>query len=55
MLAIAQGASEYNISFLVEASGMEKAVKALHRAFGLGQAESREEVSAGAQVTTKKA
>ncbi len=53
MIAIAQGSSEYNISFLVEASGMEKAVKALHRTFGLGQAESREEVSTGAQVTTK--
>jgi aspartokinase len=53
MIAIAQGSSEYNISFLVEASGMEKAVKALHRTFGLGQAESREEVSTGAQATTK--
>ena len=30
MIAIAQGSSEYNISFLVESSGMEKAVKALH-------------------------
>lgn len=36
IIAIAQGSSEYNISFLVESSGMEKAVKALHRAFGLG-------------------
>jgi len=53
MIAIAQGSSEYNISFLVEASGMEKAVKALHRAFGLGQVESGEELSSGAQVTTK--
>jgi len=53
MIAIAQGSSEYNISFLVEASGMEKAVKALHRTFGLGQAESREEVSTGAKITTK--
>jgi hypothetical protein len=32
---------------------MEKAVKALHRAFGLGQGESSEEVSTGAHVTTK--
>jgi aspartate kinase len=55
MIAIAQGSSEYNISFLVEASGMEKAVKALHRTFGLGQAESREEVSTGAKITTKNA
>jgi hypothetical protein len=53
MIAIAQGSSEYNISFLVEASGMEKAVKALHRAFGLGQVESGEELSAGVRVTTK--
>jgi bifunctional aspartokinase / homoserine dehydrogenase 1 len=36
IIAIAQGSSEYNISFLVESSGMEKAVKALHQAFGLG-------------------
>src|SRR5580692_11235350 len=53
MIAIAQGSSEYNISFLVEANGMEKAVKALHRAFGLGQGESSEEVSTGAHVTAK--
>ena len=39
MIAIAQGSSEYNISFLVESSGMEKAVKALHQAFGLGRQE----------------
>jgi bifunctional aspartokinase / homoserine dehydrogenase 1 len=45
MIAIAQGSSEYNISFLVEATSMEKAVKALHRAFGLGQIESREVLS----------
>lgn len=37
IIAIAQGSSEYNISFLVESSGMEKAVKALHQAFGLGK------------------
>jgi aspartokinase/homoserine dehydrogenase 1 len=37
IIAIAQGSSEYNISFLVESSGMEKAVKALHQAFGLGR------------------
>jgi aspartate kinase len=53
MIAIAQGSSEYNISFLVESGGMEKAVKALHRAFGLGQAESGEEVGTVAQVTSK--
>jgi aspartokinase/homoserine dehydrogenase 1 len=37
IIAIAQGSSEYNISFLVESTGMEKAVQALHLAFGLGQ------------------
>jgi aspartokinase len=39
IIAIAQGSSEYNISFLVESGGMEKAVKALHQAFGLGNLE----------------
>jgi aspartokinase/homoserine dehydrogenase 1 len=37
IITIAQGSSEYNISFLVEAAAMEKAVKALHKAFGLSQ------------------
>src|SRR5579862_6866829 len=37
IIAIAQGSSEYNISFLVESTGMERAVKALHVAFSLGQ------------------
>ena len=40
IIAIAQGSSEYNISFLVDSSGMEKAVKALHQAFGLGRQET---------------
>ena len=40
IIAIAQGSSEYNISFLVESSGMEKAVKALHQAFELGPQET---------------
>jgi aspartate kinase len=39
IIAIAQGSSEYNISFLVESAGMEKAVKALHEAFDLGKQE----------------
>ncbi|HLJ23452.1 MAG TPA: aspartate kinase [Candidatus Acidoferrales bacterium] len=46
IIAIAQGSSEYNISFLVESSGMERAVKALHLAFSLGQ----QEKEGGAQV-----
>lgn len=37
IIAIAQGSSEYNISFLVEENGMEKAVQALHRGFGLSR------------------
>jgi aspartokinase/homoserine dehydrogenase 1 len=42
IIAIAQGSSEYNISFLVESGGMEKAVKALHQAFGLGKQDEGE-------------
>jgi bifunctional aspartokinase / homoserine dehydrogenase 1 len=46
IIAIAQGSSEYNISFLVQAGAMEKAVKALHNEFGLSrQAESSEVAS----------
>jgi aspartokinase/homoserine dehydrogenase 1 len=36
IIAIAQGSSEYNISFVVEARAMQQAVAALHREFGLG-------------------
>jgi aspartate kinase len=43
MIAIAQGSSEFNISFLVDSASMEKAVKALHQTFGLNrQVESAE-------------
>jgi aspartate kinase len=52
IIAIAQGSSEYNISFLVESSGMEKAVKALHQAFGLGQQEKGDGTRTVAQVTS---
>jgi len=52
IIAIAQGSSEYNISFLVESSGMEKAVKALHQAFGLGKREKSDGTRTVAQVTT---
>jgi aspartokinase/homoserine dehydrogenase 1 len=37
MIAIAQGSSEFNISFLVEADSMERAVKVLHQTFGLNR------------------
>ena len=36
IIAIAQGSSESNISFVVEQKDMKKAVLALHREFGLG-------------------
>jgi aspartate kinase len=52
IIAIAQGSSEYNISFLVESSGMEKAVKALHQAFGLGKQEANDDARTTAQVTS---
>jgi aspartokinase len=40
IIAIAQGSSESNISFVVEQKDMKKAVVALHREFGLGAAEA---------------
>ncbi len=50
IIAIAQGSSEYNISFLVDSSALEKAVKSLHAAYSLGKREteggSRETVPA---------
>jgi aspartokinase/homoserine dehydrogenase 1 len=52
IIAIAQGSSEYNISFLVESGGMEKAVKALHQAFGLGQQEKTDAARTVEQVTS---
>jgi bifunctional aspartokinase / homoserine dehydrogenase 1 len=52
IIAIAQGSSEYNISFLVESSGMEKAVKALHQAFQLGQQDQGNDTRAVSQVTS---
>jgi aspartate kinase len=52
IIAIAQGSSEYNISFLVESTGMEKAVKALHQAFGLGRQEQGDGARAVSQATS---
>ena len=40
IIAIAQGSSESNISFVVEQKDMKKAVLALHREFDLGAAEA---------------
>jgi aspartokinase len=50
IIAIAQGSSEYNISFLVESGGMEKAVKALHQVFNLGRQEKGDGARIVAQV-----
>ena len=52
IIAIAQGSSEYNISFLVESGGMEKAVKALHQAFNLGKQEKDDGARTVLQVTS---
>jgi aspartokinase/homoserine dehydrogenase 1 len=52
IIAIAQGSSEYNISFLVESTGMEKAVKALHQVFGLGQQAQGENTRTLAQLSS---
>jgi aspartokinase/homoserine dehydrogenase 1 len=52
IIAIAQGSSEYNISFLVESGGMERAVKALHQAFGLGRQEKDDGTRTVLQVTS---
>ena len=40
IIAIAQGSSESNISFVVEQKDMKRALLALHREFGLGAAET---------------
>jgi aspartokinase/homoserine dehydrogenase 1 len=42
IIAIAQGSSESNISFVVEQKDMKKAVLALHREFGLDAGESNQ-------------
>jgi aspartate kinase len=43
IIAIAQGSSEYNVSFVVEASAMREAVLAVHNEFGLQRRASRVE------------
>jgi len=52
IIAIAQGSSEYNVSFVVEAGEMRDAVQALHSEFGLHQPAARvdEVESAGTLV-----
>jgi aspartokinase len=41
IIAIAQGSSESNVSFVVEASMMAETVQSLHNEFGLEQPASR--------------
>ena len=41
IIAIAQGSSEYNVSFVVEASIVRDAVQTLHNEFGLQRPASR--------------
>src|SRR5258708_35992545 len=52
IIAIAQGSTEDNISFLVESSGMERAVKALHQAFGLGKHEKSDNARTAVRLTS---
>jgi len=50
IIAIAQGSSEYNVSFVVEASAMRDAVLAVHREFGLQRRASRFEATENKQA-----
>jgi aspartate kinase len=43
IIAIAQGSSEYNVSFVVEAGSMAETVQELHREFGLARPANGEE------------
>ena len=47
IIAIAQGSSETNISFVVEDSAMKQALLSAHREFGLGDAKSNREEKVG--------
>jgi aspartate kinase len=49
IIAIAQGSSESNISFVVEQKDMKRALLALHREFGLGAAEASRTESSSRQ------
>jgi ACT domain-containing protein len=42
IIAIAQGSSEYNISFIVEAGAMQRAMTTLHKEFRLHEAAAGE-------------
>ena len=47
VIAIAQGSSEANISFVVEDGAMKQALLATHREFGLGDVKSNREERIG--------
>jgi bifunctional aspartokinase / homoserine dehydrogenase 1 len=53
VIVIAQGSSEHNISFVSDASTMERAVKALHRVFGLEREGRRETPQTSEPVESK--
>jgi len=50
IIAIAQGSSEYNVSFVVEASMMRESVQSLHNEFGLQRRASRFESAESASA-----
>ena len=50
IIAIAQGSSEYNVSFVVDASMMREAVQSLHSEFGLQRRASRFESAESASA-----
>ncbi len=50
IIAIAQGSSEYNISFIVEAGSMQRTVATLHREFRLQEAGSNSDASRASET-----
>lgn len=50
IIAIAQGSSEYNVSFVVQAGSMRDAVQSLHSEFGLHQRAARVDAGQEGQV-----
>ncbi|MBA3442852.1 MAG: ACT domain-containing protein, partial [Pyrinomonadaceae bacterium] len=52
VILIAQGSSEYNVSFVVEADQMRQAVVALHKEFGLEKGSSIPQIQTGEETVT---
>ena len=52
IIAIAQGSSEYNISFIVEAGSMQRTVATLHREFRLQEADSISDASRASETVS---